>query len=128
MELEDIFHLPLERSEPDKPFGKSYCAQPGRFLASSIRGCGVPRTQSSPVFRTVSRDGKEEDLLHNRAIEARDGLCFQNGRPPKHSPRDQAHGYLDKLIRRLRNRGTPAPAHGIATWSPDTPVDEADRL
>jgi hypothetical protein len=58
------------------------------------------------------------------AMEARDGRWFQNGKPLKHSPRDQAHGYLDKLIRRLRNQGAPVPAHGIATWFPDTPVDE----
>ena len=58
------------------------------------------------------------------AMEARDGRWFQNGQPLRQSPRDQAHGYLDKLIRRLRNQGTPVPAHGIATWFPDTPVDE----
>jgi hypothetical protein len=27
-------------------------------------------------------------------------------------------------MRRLRNQGTPVPAHGIATWFPDTEVDE----
>ena len=58
------------------------------------------------------------------ALEARDGCWFQNGQPLKQSPRDQAHGYLDKLIRRLRNQSAPVPAHGIATWFPDTPVDE----
>jgi protein-tyrosine-phosphatase len=58
------------------------------------------------------------------AMEARDGRWFQNGQPLKHSPRDQAHGYLDKLIRRLKHKGAPVPAHGIATWFPDTPVDE----
>jgi hypothetical protein len=58
------------------------------------------------------------------ALGARDGRWFQNGKPLKHSPRDQAHGYLDKLIRRLRNQGAPVPAYGIATWFPDTPVDE----
>jgi hypothetical protein len=58
------------------------------------------------------------------ALEARDGRWFQNGMPLKHSPRDQAHGYLDKLVRRLRDHSTTVPAHGIATWFPDTPVDE----
>jgi hypothetical protein len=58
------------------------------------------------------------------AMEARDGRWLQNGKPLKQSPRDQAHGYLAKLIGRLRSQGTPVPAHGIATWFPDTPVDE----
>ena len=58
------------------------------------------------------------------AMEARDGRWFQNGKPLDHSPRDQAHGYLDKLMGRLRTQGTPIPAHGIATWFADTPVDE----
>jgi len=55
-------------------------------------------------------------------MEARDGRWFQNGKPLDHSPRDQAHGYLDKLMGRLRTQGTPIPAHGIATWFADTPV------
>lgn len=58
------------------------------------------------------------------AMEARDGRWFQNGTPLKHSPRDQAHAYLDKLIHRLVQQGAPAPAHGIATWFADTLVDE----
>ena len=57
-------------------------------------------------------------------MEARDGRWFQNGKPLDHSPRDQAHAYLDKLMGRLRTQGTPIPAHGIATWFADTPVDE----
>jgi hypothetical protein len=58
------------------------------------------------------------------SMEARDGRWFQNSRPLDHNPRDQAHGYLNKLIGRLRTQGTPVPAHGIATWFPDTPVSE----
>jgi hypothetical protein len=58
------------------------------------------------------------------ALEARDGRWFQNGIPLNHSPRDQAHRFLDKLIHRLVHQGVPAPAHGIATWFPDTLVDE----
>jgi hypothetical protein len=58
------------------------------------------------------------------SMEARDGRWFQNGKALDYSPRDQAHGYLEKLIRRLRSQGTPVPAHGIATWFPDTSVNK----
>jgi len=57
-------------------------------------------------------------------MEARDGRWFQNRKPLNHNPRDQAYGYLRKLKHRLSTQGTPIPAFGIATWFPDTTVDE----
>jgi len=56
------------------------------------------------------------------AIEKRDGVWLQNGRPMEQSPRSQAHGYMNKLLRKLEERCAGAvPWIAIATAFPDTP-------
>ena len=56
------------------------------------------------------------------AIEKRGGEWLQNGRPMEHSPRSQAHGYMNKLLRKLEERcAGGVPWLAIATAFPDTP-------
>lgn len=56
------------------------------------------------------------------AIECRDGLWFQNGRPMEHAPRDQAHRFRRILDQKLEAtyRGARPPIF-IVTAFPDTP-------
>jgi hypothetical protein len=56
-------------------------------------------------------------------IEQRDGRWFQNGRAMEPAPRDQAEGFVRKLVGRLRERGCAPPAFGVATCFPDTEFD-----
>lgn len=53
-------------------------------------------------------------------IEQHDGRWFQNGNALDPAPRDQAEGYVRKLVGRLRERGCAPPAFGVATCFPDT--------
>lgn len=56
------------------------------------------------------------------AIECRDGQWFQNGTLMKRSPRDQAHGFLRVLKRKLEDTyNGPLPPILIATAFPQTP-------
>lgn len=56
------------------------------------------------------------------AVECRDGQWFQSGTPMKRSPRDQAHGFLRVLKRKLEDTyNGPLPPILIATAFPQTP-------
>lgn len=52
-------------------------------------------------------------------IQLQDGQWLQNGRRIA-PPRDQAHTFMENLLRELRRAGTPAPAYGIACAFPDS--------
>ncbi|MFW6087445.1 MAG: NERD domain-containing protein [Myxococcota bacterium] len=56
-------------------------------------------------------------------VEVRDGRWFQNGRPMKRPPREQALGYVHRLVRRLEDLGSGPPAFGVATVFPDVAFD-----
>lgn len=56
------------------------------------------------------------------AIEKRAGVWLQNERPMEQAPRAQAHGYMQKLVRKLEERCPGlVPWIAIATAFPDTP-------
>ena len=58
-------------------------------------------------------------------IEQRDGHWFQNGTPMEVSPREQAEGFVRKLVGRLREVDCVPPAFGVATCFPDTEFEKA---
>jgi AAA domain/Nuclease-related domain len=57
-------------------------------------------------------------------ITQRDGRWFQNGVPMPQDPRDQAYGFVHKLIDRLDRDGCSPPAYGVGTCFPDVPFDK----
>lgn len=58
------------------------------------------------------------------AIEVRDGRWLQNGRPLLKAPREQAHGFVRKLVEKLRDRYRGhAPWIAVATAFPETSFD-----
>jgi hypothetical protein len=60
------------------------------------------------------------------AVECRDGRWLQNGAPMKRTPRDQAHGFLRLLKRKLEDTyNGPIPPILIATAFPQTPFQVA---
>jgi hypothetical protein len=56
-------------------------------------------------------------------VEVRDGRWFQNGRPMKRAPREQALQFVHRLVDRLRDLGAEPPAFGVATAFPDVAFD-----
>ena len=57
-------------------------------------------------------------------VELRDGRWFQNGRPMKKAPREQAQGFAHRLAERLGDEGSWAPAFGVATCFPDVAFEK----
>jgi hypothetical protein len=56
-------------------------------------------------------------------LEVCDGHWFQNGRPLREAPLDQAHGFRNLLLARFRAKGMLAPSIGQAPCFPDTMAD-----
>lgn len=52
-------------------------------------------------------------------VELRDGRWLQNGRAMERAPREQALGFVRRLVERLRDRKCAPPAYGVATCFPD---------
>ncbi len=58
-------------------------------------------------------------------IEQRDGLWYQNGHPLKKAPREQAHSFARKLLKRLQEAGLSSVPFAILTIFPDTSFSRA---
>lgn len=63
-------------------------------------------------------------------IELRDGLWFQNGKKMDQPPRDQAQGFVRRLIGEIERAGLEPPPYGVACVFPDcefsTPPSNGD--
>jgi len=53
-------------------------------------------------------------------IEERDGRWYQNSKPLKIAPLDQAHGFLNRLVERFKDKRANRPTIGVASCYPDT--------